>query len=95
MDNIKKLAKKLSNMYETMYQQVESQVNDIINKNITDINTIEHCLDYILGIPTDKGWNLFQRLASYYMIINKGNALSYLEIYKEMYDIKLKTKKRT
>lgn len=92
---IKYLIEELYVMYEYMTKMLKKDVTFLIMNNIRDIKTIEIYLDQLLNIPTDKAQELFKQLCDYYMTINKENAESYLEIYKEMYEEEPKTKKRT
>ena len=82
-NNIKELAKGLLNVYEEAYEIYKVEVDRIINNRIIDNNYIEHTLDYILNIYTEKGFNLFMRLLLYYRIVNYDNAKAYLELLKE------------
>ena len=84
--NIFNLASELNQLYDVMYSQIEPEVKYIINNHLTDIGRIERCLDCILNIPIDKGSSLFIELCDYYRTINSDNAVSYLEIYEEIYD---------
>lgn len=92
---IKYLIEELYVMYEYMTKMLKKDVTFLIMNNIRDIKTIEIYLDQLLNIPTDKAQELFKQLCDYYMTINKENAESYLEIYKEMYEEEPKNKKRT
>lgn len=92
---IKYLIEDLYVMYEYMTKMLKKDVTFLIRNNIKDIKTIEIYLDQLLNIPTDKANKLFKQLCDYYMTINKENAESYLEIYKEMYEEEPKNKKRT
>ena len=97
MDEIMTLAAKLAKLHEIIYQQMQEEVELIIKTKSTDIDRIEHCLDTLLDIPTQKGYDLLQRLCNYYMLINNQNATFYLKAYQEMHGLlpKQKTKKRT
>ena len=84
MDNIYEVAKELMKCYEKAYEIHKLEVDYIINNQITDINYIEHTLDYCLDIYTDKGFNLFLKLLLYYKKVNLENAYIYLEILKDI-----------
>lgn len=86
--NIINLAKELNCLYEEMYQQLNLSVDYIIKNKITSTNTIEHCLDLVLGIPTEKGEQLFYKLCKYYLTVNEQNAKEYFDIYEENYGLK-------
>ena len=82
-DDLKELAKGLLDTYEETYKLYQYEVDNIISNKIKDINYIERTLDYILGIYTDKGFNLFIELLLYYFTINYQKAKYYLELLKE------------
>jgi hypothetical protein len=92
---IQYLVEELYSMHEYMTKILKKDVIYLIRNNVKDIKTIEIYLDQLLNIPTDKAQELFKELCRYYMTINKENAESYFEIYKEMYEENHKTKKRT
>ena len=83
IDNIKKIGKELLICYEEAYKLYRPQVKTIINNKIKDIDYIEHTLDGVLNIYTDKGFYLFIELLLYYKKVNYKNACEYLEILKE------------
>ena len=56
-----------------------------MNLGVKDINLIEEYLDSLLGIPTDKCYQLFMMLCEYYSSINRDNAKFYLDLYNELY----------
>ena len=97
MDNIIRIAKELRKLYDESYNIYKSIVDNIINNQIKDINLIENTLDNILGIYTDKGFNLFVKLCTYYETVNKENAMFYFNFLKEEreeeYKIYVKKKK--
>ena len=82
-DNIKQLANLLMNSYNEAYDYYKPIVNMIIKTKNKDINYIEHILDNVMDIYTDKGFDLFIELLNYYKTINKDNAQEYLEILKD------------
>lgn len=84
-EDIIRMAKELNELYKTMYVLYSPEVNRIINNKITDIHTIESCLDNLLNAPTDDCYELFLKLCSYYRTINKLSADDYLKVYKELY----------
>lgn len=84
-DEIFELAKSLMVIYDRMYEELEPLVLDIINNNICDIKLIEHTLDLLFGVPTEKGEKLYRKLCEYYSHINKEYADDYLDFYDEMY----------
>ena len=79
------MARSLNELYKTMYALYVPEVNRIIKNKITDIDTIESCLDNLLNVPTDECYDLFLRLCTYYKNINEKSAKEYIEIYKELY----------
>ena len=97
-DKIMELAKTLVASYEEAYQLCLPEVERIIKYQIKDIDLIEHTLDQVLNIYTNKGFYLFIRLLLYYRTINLRNAKDYLEILKEdrreEYDDFVKTLKK-
>ena len=92
---IQYLVEELYIMYESMTKMLKKNVTFLIRNNVKDVKIIETYLDQLLNIPTEKSFELFKQLCDYYMTINKENAESYLEIYKEMYEEDNKAKKRT
>ena len=82
-EDIKWLGEQLLLCYEEAYNFYRPQVKRIINGKIKDINYIEHTLDGVLDIYTDKGFYLFIELLLYYSTVNYKNARDYLEILKE------------
>ncbi len=72
-------------LYELAYKQIKPQVSYIIKNNITDINYLNRVFDEILKIPTNKGYKLFIKLASYVETFNKRLIKEYLEKYKTIY----------
>lgn len=83
LNNLIELARGLVDSYEEMYKLCYSEVTRIINNHITDINIIEHTLDLILDIYTDKGFYLFMKLLFYYSDIDLEKSFAYLDILKE------------
>ena len=84
LDNdIRIIAERLLDYYEDSYKIYRPRVKMIISNKITDINYIEHTLDGVLDIYTDKGFLLFIELLAYYKNVNYRNARDYLEILKE------------
>jgi len=81
-DKLIELIKGLINSYEEMYNLCYPEVERIIKGRITDVNLIEHTLDNILEIYTEKGFYLFIKLLLYYRTVNIDNAYDYLEILK-------------
>lgn len=81
-ENFKQLAKELACLYEKAYCLYEPQVKWIINNKVKDPNLIEHTLDYVMDIYTEKGFYLFMELLLYYSTVNYSNAKDYLEILK-------------
>jgi len=67
------------------YQEIEPRVLHIIKNNIKDINLIEHTLDILLNVPTEKGCTLFIKLCNYISKFNRQLADEYLEIYDDIY----------
>lgn len=84
IDNIIKLCNELNDLYEEAYKLYKVEVDRIINYGINDINYIEHTLERILDIYTDKGFYLYIKLLLYYKTINYEHAKAYLEILKEI-----------
>lgn len=82
-DNLIELARCLMECYEKAYEIYKIYVDNIINNKMTDINYIEHTLDYCLDIYTEKGFYLFLKLLLYYRTVNYQNAKEYLEILKD------------
>ncbi len=82
-DEFIELAKGLMECYEKMYNLCYLEVERIINKRITNNKIIEHTLDQVLDIYTEKGFYLFIKLLLYYRTVNEENAYSYLQIFKE------------
>ena len=94
-DDLMDLARRLVKTYDVMYQQWEPIVNSIIDKKATNKNTIEKCLDMIMDLHTDKGYQLFLKLCNYYATIDEYAANEYLKMYDELYgeeESKMKTK---
>ena len=81
--DIHNLARALMASYEELYNYYEPIVRMIIDKKNKDINYIENTLDNIMDIYTDKGFDLFIELQTYYQTVNKENAQEYLEILKD------------
>ena len=84
-EDIINMARELNELYKTMYVLYSPEVDRIIKNKITEIPTIESCLDNLLNVPTDDCYDLFLKLCSYYRTINKASADDYLEVYKELY----------
>lgn len=82
-DNIKQLVNLLMDSYNEAYNYYEPIVKMIIKTKCKDINYIDHTLDNVMDIYTDKGFDLFIELLNYYKTINKENADEYLEILKD------------
>ncbi len=82
-DDFKKLAKEIATGWEIMYNICYPEVERIINNKIRDISVIEHTLDQVMDIYTEKGFYLFLKLLLYYRTINEENAKDYLEILKQ------------
>ena len=82
-DNLMELVKGLMDSYEAMYKLCYHEVVRIIEYKIKDVNLIEHTLDQILDIYTEKGFYLFLKLLDYYKTVNNNHALEYLELLKE------------
>ena len=78
-----KIAKELVLLYEEAYCLYEPQVKMIIKNKIKDINFIEHMLDNVMDIYTEKGFYLFIELLMYYSTVNYQKAKDYLKILKE------------
>ncbi len=82
-DNLKELAQKLFDCYEEMYNLCYPEVERIIIYQITDVSLIEHTLDRVLDIYTEKGFNLFLKLLFYYSTIDLEKTYAYIDILKE------------
>lgn len=82
-DKLKELAIEIAKCWEVKYKICYSEVERIINNKITDTRVIEHTLDDILDIYTEKGFYLFLKLLLYYRTIDYESAKDYLEILKE------------
>ena len=82
-DNIIELAKGLVNCWEQMYNLYYPEVERIIKYQIKDINLIEHTLDGVLDIYTEKGFYLFLKLLFYYSTVDLEHSYAYLDILKE------------
>ena len=89
-----RLVNELRYLYEISYNNIKPQVLYIIKNNIQDTNLIEHTLDSLLDIPTDKGYQLFTEFCNYISTFNKEIANDYINIYDELYDINSKIKKK-
>lgn len=84
-EEIIKLAKELNNLYELAYEQIKPNIEDIIKNKINNKKIIEHYLDELLNIPTDKAYDLLKKICNYYISINKETALFYLNEYHEIW----------
>ena len=84
-EDIKYLANSLYELYQEMYLIYAPEVKRILKNNIKDKKQIELCLDNLLNCPTDKCYDLFLKLCTYYKKIDALSANEYLEIYKELY----------
>lgn len=82
-NSIKDLAEGLIAKYDEMYNICYPLVERIINEKVKDINEIEHMLDLVLGIYTEKGFNLFLKLLFYYSEVSMEKSFAYLDILKE------------
>lgn len=80
---LKKLANELLKKYDEAYNIWCLAVNNIINNKITDIELIEHTLDQIMDIYTEKGFNLFIKLLFYYSSVDLEKSYAYFDILKE------------
>lgn len=83
-DGILNMLNKLHELYDLAYKIHKKSVDYIIKNKVTDINFIEHTLDYILDIYTKKGFYLFLKLCSYYSMVNYENACDYMKILQEI-----------
>ena len=82
-NDIKELAQGLVNCWEEMYNIYYPEVERIITYQIKDTNLIEHTLDHILDIYTEKGFKLYLKLVFYYSTFNIEGAYAYINILKE------------
>ena len=73
----------LAASYDAAYEILLPVVENIINNKITDIDLIEHTLDQILDIHTEKGFNLFLKLVFYYSSIHLEKSFAYIDMLKE------------
>ena len=92
------IAKELNKLYDMAYEIALNDYMYITENKITDADTIEHCFDKLLEIPTQKGYILLLKLYNYYRNIDLKTANFYLKDYIELYDIRElpinKTKKK-
>ena len=82
-ERFKELAKELMKSYEEAYNIYSQEVERIINNKITDDVLIEHTLDAILDIYTEKGFYLFLKLLFYYSTVNLEKSYTYFDILKD------------
>ena len=78
-------AKKLMELYDIIYEELKNKVKYIINKKITDENIIEHMLDDIVNIPTEKCNQLFLYFCQYVSLFNKEVVNNYIDLYNDLY----------
>ena len=86
IDEIRKLATIIYDLWNENYNLIEPSVLGLIDSKSEDIWLIEHHLDRLLDIPTDKGYELFEKLRTYYYTIDKEASLEYKKIWYEMYE---------
>ena len=79
------MARGLMDTYENAYQSLKPVVFSIIKDRVKKIDYIEHVLDSLLDLPTEKAYKLFVVLCDYVETFNKEVAADYLNIYKELY----------
>ena len=79
----KELSKELTKQYDEAYNIWVLVVDNIINNKLRDIDLIEHTLDNIIGIYTEKGFNLFIKLLFYYSSVDLEKSYDYFDILKE------------
>ena len=89
------MAQELIVLWDMAYKRIKPEVEDIIKNHICDSERIDRCLEQILNIPTEKCYQLYIELCTYYATFNEQNAKEYLQIYDELYgeDDKLTRKK--
>ena len=66
--------------YDELYNYYCPIVDDIINKQVKDIDLIEHVLDQVIEIYTEKGFYLFMKLLFYYSTVDLEKSYSYFDI---------------
>ena len=91
-DTVYDLATCLMNVYESKYELLLPLVLDIVNHKYKNVNIIEHLLDELLDLPTDKGEELFFFLCDYSSTISEESAKFYAREYRNMYKDDLDTK---
>ena len=82
-EKLNELAKELVKSYNELYNIYVKEVDRIINNNINDTDLIEHTLDGILDIYTEKGFYLFLKLLFYYSTINLEKSYTYFDILED------------
>ena len=83
MENVYEVAIALNNTYEDMYNICYPLVEEIINEKVTDTEEKKKVLNLILGIYTEKGFNLYLKLLFYYSEIAMEKSYTYLDRLKE------------
>ena len=94
-NNLKNMLDWLIKLYKQAHKEIKPEVLYIIKNNIKDIRLIEHTLDKLLNIPTEKCYILFTKLCNYVSKFDKETAEDYLEIYNEIYGEEENIKKKT
>lgn len=92
LENIKPLIEQIALIHHKAYYEYKLRVENLIDSKITDDNTIQKTLDYLLDHAcNDEVLILYKKLCRYYWNINPKATVDYVNYYKEMWDNEEKT----
>ena len=80
------LASELVSLYKVNLDIAEKEIKNIIINNIKDTHVIEHTLDKLLEIPTEKSERLYNFLCEYLDTIQEEKAKSYKLLFKDTWN---------
>lgn len=87
LENIKPLIEEIALIHHKAYYEYKPHVEHLIASKITDDNTIQKILDYLLDHAcNDEVLLLYKKLCRYYWDINPQATADYINYYREMWD---------